>query len=188
LGRFLRGRLPDRNPLRRRSDRLETAILAVLLAVLCVTAPIAAVAASAWESGISLRELHVQQVTSHKVKATLLDDAQNTGAYPVTLAEAAIRWTTPDGQIVTGMMRVPADAKAGSVTWIWINASGQLVTPLLRTDIPGRDDLAATAAVAALSAVALLAGLAIHRTMHRHRLTAWGVDWMVTEPRWNSRR
>ena len=188
VGRFLRGRLPDRNPLRRRTDRVESAVFLVLFAVVCAIAPFAAAAASDWENGASLREMRGQQATIHQVRATLLDDAQDTGAYPATLAEADIRWKTPGGRTVTDMIRVPAGAKAGHVVWIWTDPSGDLVTPLRPADIPGRDGLAAAAAVVSLSAVALLAGLAVRIRMNRHRMTAWGADWKATEPRWNTRR
>jgi hypothetical protein len=188
LGRFVRGRLPDRNPLRRGTDRLETAILAGLFAVLCVTAPFLAAAASGWEHGISLREVRAQQAALHETRATLLDDAQDTGAYPVLTAEANVRWMAPDGQTVTEVMQVPEGAQAGRVIWIWTNPSGRFITPLMRNQIPARDDLAATAAVACLCSVALVAGLAVRRTLDRRRMTAWGIDWTATEPRWNTRR
>ena len=45
LGRLLRGRRLDRNPLRRGSDRVETAIAGVLLAAFLAGAPFAAHAA-----------------------------------------------------------------------------------------------------------------------------------------------
>jgi hypothetical protein len=188
IGRFLRGRVPDRNPLRRRTDRVETAILASLLAVMCATAPFLAAAASGAENATSLRELHVQQATCHQVKATLLDDAQDTGGYPFVIAEAHLRWTIPDGRIITELLRVPVGSQAGTVISMWVDQSGQPITPLLRTQIPERDDFAAMAAVAGLGAVLLAAGLAVRRTLNRRRMSAWAVDWMVTEPRWNTRR
>jgi hypothetical protein len=188
LGRFLQARLPDRNPLRRRTDRLETAILAVLFAAVCATAPFVAAAASGWEHSASVREMHAQQATCREVRATLLDDAQDVGAYPVMTAEAYVRWMAPDGRTVTEVMGVPAGAQAGHVIWIWTNSSGQVFTPLLQTQIPSRDGLAAAAAVACLGTVALLAGLAVRRTLNRRRMTAWGIDWRTTEPRWNTRR
>jgi hypothetical protein len=188
LGRCLRGRLPDHNPLRRRTDRLETAIFAVLFVMVCATAPFLAAAASGWEHSISEREMRTQQAISHEIRATLLDDAQDTGAYPVLTAEADARWMAPDGRRVTEVMQVSEGAQAGSAIWIWINPSGQLITPLRPNQIPAREGLAAEAAVGCLSTVALLAGLAVRCTFNRRRITAWGVDWMATEPRWNMRR
>ena len=188
LGRFLRGWLPDRNPLRRRTDRLDAAVFAVLFVLACATAPFVAAAASGWENSTSQREMRVQQASCREVRAILLDDAHETGAYPAPTAEADARWAAPDGRAVTGMVQVPAGAEAGRVIWIWTDPSGQVITPLLRNQIPARDDLAATAAVTCLGAVALLTGLAVHGALSRRRMTAWGIDWMATEPLWNTRR
>jgi len=187
--RFLRGRIPDRNPLRRRTDRLETAILAGLLIVVCAAAPFLAGAASGWEHSAALRQLRVQQATSHQVRATVVGDVQHDGGwYPFNLIEANLRWATPDGRMITELLQVPMGTQAGGAIQIWINQSGQPVTPLLRTQIPPRDALAATGAVTGLVVVALMAGLAARRTLNRRRMAAWVIDWMVTEPRWNTRR
>jgi hypothetical protein len=188
LGRFLRGWLPDRNPLRRRTDRLEAAVFAVLFVLAGATAPFVAAAASAWENTTSQREIRVQQASCREVRATLLDDAHQTAAYLTLTPEADARWTAPQGRAVTGMVQVPPAAEAGRVIWIWTDPSGQVITPLLRNQIPARDDLAATEAVTCLAAVALLTGLAVHGALSRRRMTAWGIDWMATEPLWNTRR
>jgi len=188
LGRFLRGWIPDRNPLRRRTDRLEAAVFGVLFLVTCVSAPFAAAAASRWENSSSQREMRVQQASCREVRATLLDNAQEVDAYPVLKVMANVSWRAPDGRTRTEAMQVPAGAVVGRVIWICIEPSGQAITPLLRNQIPARDGLAATVAVVALGAVALLTGLAVHGALSRHRMTAWGIDWMATEPRWNTRR
>ena len=46
MGRWLHGVRPDRNPLRRTSDRVETYLLAGLFAALAAAAPFAAQSAS----------------------------------------------------------------------------------------------------------------------------------------------
>jgi len=188
LGRLTRSLIPDRNPLRRRTDRLEAVLLAAVLAVLLAAAPLLAIAASGWEHSVSRHEMRVQQATWHHVRATLLEDAQDSGAYPAMMAEAVVRWTQPGGRIMTAATRVPENAKTGGVIWIWTNPSGQLVTPLRPSDIEIRDGLAAAGAITVLATGAGLAALAIRRTLNRRRLAAWGIDWRATEPRWNSRR
>jgi hypothetical protein len=188
MHRLLRGRIPDRNPLRRRTDRLETTILAGLLTVACAVAPFLAGAASNWENSASLRQLRVQQATCHEVRATVVGDVQRYGGYPFSLTEADLQWSAPDGRKVIELLRVPMDTQIGGVMQIWVNESGQNITPLLRTQIPGRDAFAATGAVTGLVVVAVLTGLAARRTLNRRRMAAWAVDWMATEQRWNTRR
>jgi hypothetical protein len=162
--------------------------MAGLLAMVCVTAPFLAGAVSSWENSASLRELRVQQATCHQVKATVQGAVQHAGGYPFIITEANLRWQAPDGQRITELLRVPMGTQAGSAIQIWINESGQPITPLLRSEIPGREALAAAIAVTSLVAVTLTVGLAVRHTLNRRRMSAWAVDWMVTEPRWNTRR
>lgn len=188
LRRLARGLFPDRNPLRRGTDRLEAVLFAVLLAAMFVAAPLGAIAASGWEHGLSLRQMRAQQAAWHHVRAALLENAQDSGAYPALMAEAVVRWTAADGRMATATTRVPEYAKAGTVIWIWTNRSGQIVMPLRPSDIEVRDGLAAAAAVGVMVTGAVLTCVAVRRALNRRRLAAWGVDWMATEPRWNTRR
>jgi len=53
--RWLRGHWPDRNPLRRGTDRAEAAIIAPALITFLAVAPLAAVLAVGWASGAAHR-------------------------------------------------------------------------------------------------------------------------------------
>ena len=190
FGRIVRGRRLDRNPLRRRSDRAETVLLAALLAVFLGGAPAAAHTAAALTSATSQDELRAQQAGLHQVTAVLLDapvTAPTFGAGYVT-PEAIARWRAPDGQAITGMIAIPADAKAGSTVTIWTNPYGRLVAPLQQDEVALRTDFAATAAVVALGIVLLAAAAVARRMLNRRRLAAWDADWLATGPRWTSRR
>jgi hypothetical protein len=55
LGRFVRRWRFDRNPLRRATDRAETAVLAVLMAAFLIGAPAAALATGARVHGMAHR-------------------------------------------------------------------------------------------------------------------------------------
>src|SRR6516164_807232 len=123
LGRLAHGLWLDRNPLRRRSDRAETAMLGVLLTVFLAGAPVAAHAAGSWTYATSAREAQAQQATSHQVPATLLQAGQSAGGYG---AEANARWRAPGGHVVTGQVFVPNTAAAGSTVMVWIDQAGQL--------------------------------------------------------------
>ncbi len=124
LARLLRGRRPDRNPLRRGSDRAETAILGVLLAAFLVGAPFAAHAAGSWTYATAAREAQLQQATTYQVPATLLQTALpwNAGAYG---GEANARWKAPDGQARTGQIFVAGGGAAGSTVMVWTNQAGR---------------------------------------------------------------
>jgi hypothetical protein len=184
LGRLARGLRLDRNPLRRGSDRAETAMLGVLLAAFLAGAPFAAQAAGSWTYATSIREAQVQQATLRQVPATLLQAA------PSNISnEANARWKAPDGQVRTGQIFAPSGAPAGSTVMVWVNQAGQLTdSPLQRSQVTGRADMARALAVAALAAVLGIVGLVGRWALDRRRLTAWDAEWLATEPRWSSRR
>ena len=184
LGRLARGLRLDRNPLRRGSDRAETAMLGVLLAAFLAGAPFAAHAAGSWTYATSIREAQVQQATLRQVPATLLQAA------PSNISnEANARWKAPDGQVRTGQIFAPSGAPAGSTVMVWVNQAGQLTdAPLQRSQVTGRADMARALVVAALAAVLGIVGLVGRWALDRRRLTAWDAEWLATEPRWSPRR
>jgi len=187
-GRLLRGRKVDRNPLRRGSDRVETAVLGVLLTAFLAGAPFAAHAAGSWTYATSAREAQAQQAAWHQVRATLLQ-AATPGGLAEDGSEAQARWKAPDGQARTGEVFVVSTAPAGSTVPVWVDQAGQLTNaPLAHSQVTGRADLARWTAVAALAIVLIIVGWAARWALDRRRLAAWDAEWLATGPRWSSRR
>ena len=191
LGRVLRGRRLDRNPLRRRSDRVETAVLGLLLAAFLAGAPFAAHAAGSWAYATSAREAQAQRASLRQVPATLLQAAPAGNAYTNDggVPEADAQWRAADGQMRTGEVFVSAGAAAGSTVLVWTNRTGQLTGPPLGlTQLQGRDQLAAGAAVGSLAAALIVVGWLARKSLYRRRLAAWDADWLANGPRWSQRR
>jgi hypothetical protein len=190
LGRLLRGLRPDRNPLRRGSDRAESVVLAALLAAFLAGAPFVALAAGHWASASAVHEAQAQRASLTQVTATLVRKAPiwsgyGSGTGAVTLA----RWRAPDGRTRTGEVFVTADAIAGGTVRVWVDRTGQLATPpLTRDQVSGRIQLAAGTAVAGLAVVLAAAGWLTRRYLDRRRLAAWDADWLANGPRWSPRR
>ncbi len=188
LVRLVRGRWLDRNPLRRGSDRAETAILGVLVAAFLAAAPFAAHAAGSWTYAGSAREAQAQQAALHQVPATLLQAAAPvaSGGYGF---DASARWQAPDGHVCTGQVFVPGVAAAGSTVMVWVTRAGQLTNPPLQpSQVTGRVFSARVLAVAALAVTLLIVGWAARWALDRRRLAAWGAEWLACGPRWSPRR
>jgi hypothetical protein len=188
LGRLLRGRRPDRNPLRRASDRAETLLFGVLVAVFLAGAPFAAHAAGSWTYAASIREAQTQQAALRQVPATVLQAAP-----PWSIgeggAETLARWKAPDGQVRTGQIFVPSAAPAGSTVTVWVNQAGRLTdSPLQHSQVTGRTVMAQVFAVTALAVVLIIIGWAARWTLDRRRLAAWEAEWLASGPRWSPRR
>ena len=190
LGRLARRWRPDRNPLRRASDRAEAVLLAALLLLFLAMAPVAAVTAGGWAAAAGRPA--AGGGTPHHVTAVLLRDAPvlprpafRGSAEPMVLA----RWVAPDGTARTGMVYARAGTPAGQTVETWINDSGRRVNaPPSARDRAINETLLALLAVVAVGLVLAGAGLAGHRLLERRRLAAWDVSWSATGPQWTGRR
>ncbi len=190
LGRLLRGLRPDRNPLRRGSDRAEAVVLAALLAAFLAVAPFAAHVAGHWASASATREAHAQRASLTQVTATLVRNAPvwngaGSGAGVVTMA----RWRAPDGKTRSGAVFATAGALTSGTVRVWVDQAGQLANPpLTRDQVAGRTQLVAGAAVAGLALVLAVAGWLTRRALDRRRLAGWDAEWLASGPRWTPRR
>ena len=182
--RWLREYLPDRNPLRRTTDRAQAIIVGLLLMVFVAAAPLAAILASSWTSG----PRPVAQQTRYHVAAVMLRGAPRPIAYGYGAVDLLARaeWATPAGPLRTGEIPVAAGEKAGQRVMIWIDAAGRLAGPPFRSapDQP----LASIAAVLLVGAAVVCAGKAGCWLLDRRRLAAWDAAWRATEPLWSFRR
>jgi hypothetical protein len=183
----------DRNPLRRRTDRIEAVIRLVTLFLLLVAAPMAAVTAGLQADHLALRQVHAQQMADHQVTAVLLRPAQATGIpdpyTSVQLTLVLARWQPPAGPPRTGQVQAPAGARAGSTVAVWIDASGAITSPPPgHREIVG--DVCITAVVTGLIASLLVlgSGALARRALDRRRLHAWDAEWRATGPRWSGHR
>jgi len=183
--RWLREYLPDRNPLRRTTDRARTAVIGLLLLVFLAAAPLASILASSWSSG----PRSVAQQTRYHVAAVLLAGpprpiADGYGGAVDLLARAS--WASPAGTMRSGEIPVAAGEKAGHTVMIWIDAAGGLAGPPARAAT--NQPLASVAAVLLVGAVVVVAGKLGCWLLDRRRLAAWDADWDATEPLWSFRR
>jgi hypothetical protein len=183
----------DRNPLRRRTDRIEAAIRLAAVILLLVGVPIATIAVGRAADHLALHQAHAQQAAERKVTAVLLQRAQATGTpdpyASIQMTYVLARWQ-PRGQPPrSGQVLAPAGAPAGSTMTVWIDASGAPASPPPdHRDIAG--DVYIAAIVASMVVILLLVesyALARH-ILNRRRLKAWDADWRTTGPLWSGRR
>ena len=155
LARLMRGWRLYRNPLRRRSDRVETVVLGVLLAAFLAgrdRSPRMRHGAGLTPRRPVKRGLSSPSFIGPTSPLRPRPAAARSRAAP--RPEANARWKAPDGQGRIGEVYVPDGGRAGSTVLIWVSPSGQQTDPPLQSgQIAGRADLAGMAAVLALAAV-----------------------------------
>jgi hypothetical protein len=190
LRRLVRLWRPDGNPLRRTADRVEAAVMVVLIAAFLGGAPLAALAAGRAAAASGSRAEQAQ-AGWHRVTAVLLHKAPASvnPMFEISLERPVLaRWTAPDGTSRTGKVFAPANTTAGSAVQVWINGSGRPATsPLQRSDVVEEIALAASLATVAVATVLAVVGLVARWALDRRRLAAWDARWAVTGPLWTRR-
>jgi hypothetical protein len=179
-----------RNELRRPSERIEAAVLAVLLAAF-----VTAVVVAAFLAAHVYRSEQAATAGLRPTVAVISASGQPTETQNLNQS-AAVRatWRLSDGtqrsgllttSVVPGVYRQPP----GASIRVWLNRSGVPEPPP-----EGLDGMIIGAAMAGLAAVVAAAAvlacgylLCLHG-LERHRLANWSSAWAVTGPRWTSRQ
>jgi hypothetical protein len=192
IGRTLRRMGFDRNSMRRRSDRIQAIMRAVLLAVFVIGGPLAATYASHQVYLAGLRTARAQAAALQRVPAVVSHSTLLAVAWrhPAVTGPAvlSVRWAAPGGLERTGRI-TSANHAAGTTVTVWIDASGRLAhPPLTRTDIADHAIGAAAATPAALALLLWLVGRGVSLALDRYRLARWEADWLTVEPQWTRRR
>jgi hypothetical protein len=199
--RTLRRWWPDGNLLRRRADRAEAVILALLIAVLAVFGPVSALAAGGSAYRAAARADRAGQAGRHQVTAVLLVSARPAlSAFGgLGLVPAPARWTAPNGiqrhgtkpQAVEhrGEVEVLPGTQAGAKVTTWVDAAGQPAdAPLPGWRVAGQGLLAGLLAGAGVALLLAVAWLLARLWLDRRRLAAWESAWRSTAPRWTTPR
>ncbi|HEX6449455.1 MAG TPA: hypothetical protein VF060_08335 [Trebonia sp.] len=185
LSRFIQGRRLDHNPLRRGSDRAETAILAALVAAFLAGAPFAAQATGAWTHSALQREQAAQESSWHQVPAVLLT-AATTGVRVSDVApgpQAKARWIAPNGATIISSIPVTSGGQPGNTVRIWVARDGGLTQqPLMDSQVSSEVGCAEAGAVAALAVTLAAVGFLGRRSLDKRRLAAWDTEWRSAGP------
>jgi hypothetical protein len=172
--------------LRRPSDRIEGALVALL------SAAFLACAAAAALFGLRLCQIHSDEA-AHLHPAVAVVSSVSEPGFMFAATEVTARWRAPDGQQRSGVLTTAtapgiSAAQAGTRVRIWLTASGDPASP---------PNAVGTAVTAALLATATWAGagivlgacyLVVRAVLDRRRLAGWESDWALTGPRWSTRR
>lgn len=183
----------DRNPMRRRADRIEAVIRLATLVLLLVAVPIAVIAVGRQADHVALRRAYAQRAAEHEVTAVLLQRAPASGVpdpyTSVQMTYVLARWQPPGQPHRSGQVLVPAGQPAGSTVAVWIDDSGAVTFPPPdHRDIAGEVTIAAVITGLVTSLLVLGSNALARRALDRRRLNAWDAEWRATGPLWTGRR
>jgi hypothetical protein len=188
LGRFVRRWRFDRNPLRRTTDRVETAVLALIVTAFLVSAPFVALALGTWVHGMARQTQLAQEASLREVTAVVLAVAPSLAGGEGIAWQAQARWRAPDGQEVTREVPVPFSTAVGGKLQVWTDRTGDLASaPLQDSQVADQVAVAEALGVFVVAVVLILAGVSALWALNKRRMAAWDADWHVTGPRWTTR-
>jgi hypothetical protein len=175
---------PDRNPLRRRVDRLHTRMITVIGVLFLVIAPFAATATAHVVARAGVRAEHLQAQTRHRVEATVLGASAGAGFSGIT----RIGWHDAAGIARTGAVPAGGDDRPGAHRTVWLDRTGHLTAhPRRHAQTVADTVMAALTVVVLLSLLHSIACAVLDRRLDRKRLALWEREWSSVAPRWTGR-
>ena len=180
----------DANPLRRRTDKIATWLMAQFLVVVLVGAPLFAIAAFTWAARVGAAEQRAER-SWREVPAVLLrsapaPDSFAGGVFGYSWVPA--RWTAPNGQVRSGNIPVELGLTAGRKVRLWVDAKGTPTDiPLTHRAVVARAATAAAVATAGLLIVLSCLALIVRWLLDRRRLVDWELAWAIVGPQWTKR-
>jgi hypothetical protein len=175
-------------PLKRRSDRLQYLARLLLVVLLLLAAPVGvAVGTAVYSQGRA--DAAAEASGRHRTTAQLLEDASS--AYPAAEnggwqpPRARVSWTVRSSATREAVVDVPAGARAGSSTRIWVDATGEVSpAPLSAGDAVGEGVALGIVAFIAFTVVTVLGYEAFRLLLERSRSRRWAAEWAAVEPGW----
>ncbi|WTX85958.1 hypothetical protein OG440_02760 [Streptomyces sp. NBC_00637] len=173
------------NSPRRPSDRIECWFRRLLMVVLVVGMPVAALGAGLTSYEASMRTVRTQAAQRHQVTARLTSDVKG-GDW--AKRAAPVRWTDGDGTVRTGTALVKPGMAEGATVRIWVTRHGTVTiapTSTLNATTSGWLMGAMAAFGVAVGSHAARAGMSL--VLDRRRYARWAAEWELVEPRWSAR-
>ena len=178
---IVRGLWPDRNPLRRATDRAEAGMFAGLAVAFLLGAPL--IAMMAWQLAFTtaFTTSDAEHAGWRPVPARLVADAPQSYGYNVAVPA---RWQAPDGTARSGRIPARPGTRAGTTVTVWTARSGRLTrTPLTPSQAAIQATCTAAMTVPCWGMLLLCTGVLSRRLLDARRLAAWDADWEAVDPR-----
>ena len=181
------------NPLARNADRVEAALVILVVGIWLLALPIVAAAGSIWwpeASATAVEEQHARVSTSAVLTENAADFLFSQSGNPISgQVPVAARWVAPDGSERAGTVSAAGGAKIGDTVQIWVDRSGDLTAaPMSSTGAALLVVVAVTGVWVAIGAVLAACWLTVRWRLGRRRIAGWDHDWKRVEPHWSGRR
>ncbi|MBF6167873.1 hypothetical protein IU486_24380 [Streptomyces gardneri] len=172
----------DRNPLRRREDRWQTACAVLLALVFLIIVPVLVVTVGGRVYKVETAAVRAETARLRQVEATVIE----TGKAPLyaPVVPARVSWKDAEGVIHTGDYQSTTVVEPGSTVSIWLNDGGAIVEPPSPSQPASKAVMLTAGALLGVSIVLAGSYLLVRRGLDRRRLQQWESEWMAADLNW----
>ena len=175
-----------KNPLRRRSDRIESLLLWSGLVVALLLIPVSAAVGTSVRNA-SEESAARQRAVLHQVQATTLESTEHAvpSAPGDALTEVLVRYVDTNGVTRQERTSVVMGTKAGAPLTVWIDNSGDIApSPRLPADSAAFGSVAGFMMLI-VSWLLVWASVQLAQIpLNRRRSRDWDAEWLAVSPRW----
>ncbi|MFE9063782.1 hypothetical protein [Streptomyces violaceusniger] len=176
------------NPLRRRTDRIQTWCTVLFVLILAVGLPAASISAGYAAHASQMRVVAAETSARHQITARLAEAPPGVDHSDVREPrQARVRWVADDGERHTGTATVSGGGSGGEVR-VWVNREGALAqAPSSPATARTMGWFTGCVTAAAVAGVAFTGRARVRRALDRRRYARWEAEWKVVEPAWSGR-
>jgi hypothetical protein len=185
---FFRALSPARNSLRRRVDRVESALVALVMLLALLVVPLsAAVGGVVYGQGARAAERAAMSI--RHVPAVLQEDGPSAIPNPDGKTDggtqASATWTGVDGRPHSGLVPVALGTRSGTTVQVWVDTADRVVSPPPTSgQVIGSAVIVACATLLGAEFVCAMALLGLRAAAIRSTSRAWQHEWEIVEPQW----
>ncbi|WP_067833999.1 hypothetical protein [Nocardia lijiangensis] len=175
----------DRNPMRRREDRLQSAVGMLLTLLFLVVVPLVAIGIGGRVYDTESRVVESRIAELHRVDATVVEVGKAPLYAPIT--PARVSWVDGDGVTHLDDYRSSALVKPGATVSIWLDRGGRVVEPPSETRALSRAVLMSGAVACTVLVCFTSAYYLLRFGLDRRRVRRWETEWATVGLTWGGR-
>ncbi|MFI6169553.1 hypothetical protein ACIBCN_22415 [Nocardia sp. NPDC051052] len=174
----------DRNPMRRREDRVQTMVAAALALVFLIIVPVLVLVVGVRVYHTETAVVQAKTAQLHQVDATVTE----TGKAPLyaPIMPTKVQWKDADGVAHLADYQSTTVVQPGQSVTIWLNGADKIVEPPSQTQALSKAVLLTSGALLGVLIMVGACYFALRRSLDRKRLRMWEMEWATADLRWGS--
>ncbi|MFI9508551.1 DUF3592 domain-containing protein [Nocardia sp. NPDC052566] len=174
----------DRNPMRRREDRVQTVVAATLTVLFLVIVPVLAIVFGGWIYRTEAVAVQARTAQLSRVEATVTEVGKTPLYAPVTPAK--VTWRDAGDVIHNGEYPSTTMVRPGETVTIWLDRSGAIVPAPSDTKAASKAVLLTSGVLLGVLVVFAAAYYGLRGGLDRRRLRQWESDWVIADLSWGN--